>query len=203
MEHEASRSLQEHPTQAEDLAASSGGNTGSNHSASVIPSFLENAKQQKRILEDELGATSGVQSSDIDEWISQAKKVQQDIARCKIEAAEIVKEHEQVKKLRASAHDAHSKVQLLQGEVAFTTTLQQELKGIDTVKRSLSEVEELLNAHKPIDATAKLSHVLAKTADLRSDNAVKILQNRQNQLKHDAHRMLEAELATQIILGRE
>lgn len=170
-------------------------------SIAAIPSLLESVKQQKQSLQDEIRAISGSQSSDVDEWIAQAKKVQQDIARCKLEAAEIVKEHEQVRTSRSSAHDAQNKVQLLQGEVVFTTSLQQELQIITAIKESLNEVQELLNVQKPVDAASLLAGIPVRTAELRSENARNILEDRQSQLKHDAHHMLEAELADQITFG--
>jgi protein transport protein DSL1/ZW10 len=175
--------------------------TASDLSATTIPSLLENVKQQKRSLEDEIRATSGDQSSNVEEWIAQAKKIQLDIARCKIEAAEIVKEHEQVWSLRASTHDTKNKVQLLEGEVLFTTSLQQELKGIADVKQSLNGVQESLDTKQLTKAAGQLSGISSSIANLRSENARSILQDRQIQLKHDAHHMLEAELAKQITFG--
>jgi protein transport protein DSL1/ZW10 len=175
--------------------------TAVNLSATTIPSLLKNVKQQKRSLEDEIRATSGDQSSNVKEWIAQAKKIQRDIARCKIEAAEIVKEHEQVWSLRASTHDKKNKVQLLEGEVLFTTYLQQELKGIADVKQSLDEVQESLDTKQLTKAAGQLSGISSSVAKLRSENARNILQDRQIQLKHDAHHMLEAELAKQITFG--
>ena len=202
MESAAPESVQDlFTSQKEDPILSTQQTTSSDLPTSAIPSLLESVKQQKRSLEDEIRATSGSDSDNVDEWIAQAKKVQQDIARCKVEAAEIVKEHEQVRNLRLSAHDAQNKVQLLQGEVAFTASLQQELTDIANVKQSLNKVQEFLESENPTHAAAQLSGIPEVTAKLRSENARSILENRQTQLRHGTHRMLEAELATQIMFG--
>ena len=167
----------------------------------TIPSLLESVKEQKRNLQEEIQAISGSSSSDVEKWIAQAKEVQKDIARCKSETAKIVEEHEHLEALRSSARDALNKIQLLQGEVAFTASLQQELQVIAAVKGSLDEVQELLNVQKPVDAAAQLAGLAARTAGLRSENARTILQERQVRLSHDAYRMLDAELANQVNFG--
>lgn len=172
-------------------------------SAPTIPSLLESVKQQKRMLEDEIRVTSGSQSSDVDKWIAQAKKVQKNIARCKSESAKIVEEHEQVRTLRISAHDAQNKIKLLQGEVAFTASLQEELQIIAAVKQSLDEVQEVLNDQKPVQTASQLASITSRTAELRSENARDILQERHSRLRHDTHRMLDTELATQVTFGAE
>jgi centromere/kinetochore protein ZW10 len=167
----------------------------------TIPSLLENVKEQRQNLQDEIQAISGSSSSDVEKWIAQAKEVQKDIARCKSETAKIVEEHEHLESLRSSARDALNKIQLLQGEVAFTALLQQELQVIAAVKDSLDEVQELLNVQKPVDAAAQLASLAARTAGLRSENARTIMQERQGRLSHDAYRMLDAELANQVNFG--
>jgi centromere/kinetochore protein ZW10 len=172
-------------------------------SAPSIPSLLASVKQQKRSLEDEIRATSGSQSSDVDKWIALAKKTQKDIARCKSETAKIVEEHEQVRTLRSFAHDAQNKIKLLEGEVAFTASLQKELQVIAAVKENLNEVQEVLDEQKPVDAASRLAGIPARIAELRSENARYILQERQSRSRQDAHRMLDAELATQITFGAD
>jgi centromere/kinetochore protein ZW10 len=172
-------------------------------SEDTIPSLLESVKQQKRRLENEIRATSGSHSSDVDKWIAQAKKVQKDIARCKSETAKIVEEHEQVRTLRSSAYDARNKIKLLEGEVAFTASLKEELQVIVAVKESLDEVQEVLNDQTAVEAASRLATIPARIAKLRSENAREILQERQSQLRHDAHRMLDVELATQVTFGAE
>lgn len=186
------------PMQKESPAPSEDEKTTPDLSATAIPSLLENVKQQKRNLEDEIRSASGGLPSNVEAWIAQAKKVQQAIARCKIEAAEIVKEHEQVKNLKASAHDAQNKIKLLEVEILFTTSLQQELKGVVDVRQSLNEVQESFDSKQTLKATWQLLDNHQAIAKLRSENARHILQGRQNHLKHDIHHMLEAELATQI-----
>ena len=167
----------------------------------TIPSLLDSVKEQKQSLQDEIQAISGSSSSDVEKWIAQAKEVQKDIARCKSETAKIVEEHEHLETLRSSARDALNKIQLLQGEVAFTALLQQELQLTAAVKDSLDDVQEFLNVQKPLDAAAQLAGITARTAALRSENARTILQERQGRLSHDAYRMLDAELANQINFG--
>src|ERR1700761_2734555 len=92
-------------------------------SSEIISALLNQITQTRQELSSEIEVNSKDGAGNVDRWIAQAQKVQEDIAHCKLESKRIVEEHEQLHALRDQATDYRHKVDLLETEIAFNDIL--------------------------------------------------------------------------------
>ncbi|KAL2416415.1 hypothetical protein ABEF95_003770 [Exophiala dermatitidis] len=165
--------------QSEDLLTS-------DLSSELIPQLLRQISETRRQISDEIRAVSKDDSGDVAQWISQARKAQEDIARCKMESQRIVEEHEQVQALREQAVDYQRKVELLESEIDFTETL----------KRELSKTRSMHGCPKVEELDAATSHILRS----RTSTLVRDLKD---ELRLKTRIQLETQLHSQITVKKE
>ncbi|KIW88015.1 uncharacterized protein Z519_11125 [Cladophialophora bantiana CBS 173.52] len=172
-------------------------------SSATISALLAQISQTRRVLSKEIREKSRDEAGSVDQWISRAKKVQEDIARCKVESKLIVEEHRQLEALRDQATDYQRKVELLETETDFTETLRQELRNISLATQSLRDVEERLANDDPCGAASKLRELdRSPTSKFKSRSAT-ILRDLRDELRLKTRLQLETKLNAQILIRRE
>ena len=93
-------------------------------------------------MQNEIKTISQGQAGDIDGWITQTKRLHQDIARSKATAHEIVREAEAGRQKEAQVQDAKTKTQFLQNELAFSAILAEALEAIGAISTILDATQE-------------------------------------------------------------
>jgi len=172
-------------------------------SAETIPLLLERISKTRSEISEEIKATSKDDAGDVDQWIAQAKKVQEDIARCKEESKRIVEEHQHVQALRDEATDYERKVELLEAEIGFTETLRKELDSANAATEALREVEDCLLKGDPCAAAAKIQELDKKTKNTLKSRTSTILRDLRDELRLKARVQLETKLNLQISIHRD
>ena len=172
-------------------------------SSEVIASLLSQISQTRRELSDEIGRNSKDEAGNVDKWISQAKKAQEDIARCKSDSKRIVEEYEQLQAFRDRTTDHQHKIELLETEIDFANTLDQELQNVSLETQSLREVEEFLLQDDPYKAAGKLQELDRNSTFKSNSRTTILLRDLKDELRLRARLQLEAKLNAQILARRE
>ncbi|RMZ80690.1 hypothetical protein DV738_g2686, partial [Chaetothyriales sp. CBS 135597] len=117
----------------------------SNLSATAVPPLLDELARNREKVRQDIEQSSRALGPGVDEWISKAKRLQQDVARCKDEARSIVQDHESIDSLRREAAELGHKIDLLEAEIAFTSRLEDHLQSLSHVTTVLQDVDRLLS----------------------------------------------------------
>lgn len=158
---------------------------------SAVDGLLSTISKARSDLNEDIRSTSKSLTG-VDEWIAQAARVQRDIELCKAEARQIVEDHARVQSQQAQANEASQKAALLEKEIAFTQTLQSELRRIAAATRSLGDVENQLSHGKASEAAIRLSKL--ETASIRGPQVRSIVQGYQIDINKRARELLVANL---------
>lgn len=172
-------------------------------STELIPSLLKHISETRREISDEIKATSRGEAGDVDQWILQAKKAQEDIARCRLESQKIVEEHDQLRTLRDQATDYQHKVDLLEAEIEFTERLKQEFDNIALVTQSLKVVEDLILQDDLFLAAEKLQQLDGGVSSLARSRTSVLIRDLTDELRLKTRVKLEARLNSQIQIRRD
>lgn len=172
-------------------------------SPEILPSLLDQIAKTQREISEEIKAANQDDDGDVEKWIVQAKKVQEDIVRCKEESKRIVEEHQHVQTLREEATDFHRKVELLETEIDFTGHVMKELNLARTATRALREVEECLQNDDPCEAAAKIQELDTKTANVLRSRISTIVRDLKDEFRLKARVQLETKLNARISVLRE
>lgn len=111
---------------------------------------------------------------DINGWISQAKQLRDDIEASRITAEEIVRQARDGEQLHTSVQDANSKVNLLNGEVIFNEMLAETLAQIQTIRHTLTSVQEASMSDRLVESVGLLEHAENELQMLRSRDHARI-----------------------------
>lgn len=122
-------------------------------------------------------------SSDVDGWITQARKLQEDIERSKAVAREIVKEYEQSQDYSARVEDAKAKLELLQNETLFNQVVTVSLEDTWSMDRDLNDAESTLATGKVIELAANLKQLSLRCGRLRHSYAKQINSDRLSRIE--------------------
>ncbi|KIW25852.1 uncharacterized protein PV07_08990 [Cladophialophora immunda] len=172
-------------------------------SSAIISALLAQISQTRHEISEEIIEKSRDEAGSVDQWISQAKKVQEDIARCKLESKRIVEEHRQLQALRDEATDYQHKVELLDTEIGFTETLGQELQNVSLTMKSIREVEERLAKDDPCGAASKLQELDNGLTSKFKSRTTTIIRDLRDELRLKTRIQLETKLNAQIVVRRE
>jgi protein transport protein DSL1/ZW10 len=167
-----------------------------------VPAVLDALSNAKKELSDDIRKICREQERDVDEWIVQARKVQADIARCKIVAQEIVKEHEKVRTLEAAEQDAQAKVSLLQDEISFLSRIKEEFENVGKVNQDLDTVQAGLAKGALNEAATQLQTLKKTISSGRASRSKDLLNARREYLANEAHARLEGALDSTVRFGR-
>jgi centromere/kinetochore protein ZW10 len=172
-------------------------------STQLIPSLLTHISETRREISDEIRATSKGEAGDVDQWILQAKKVQEDIARCKLDSQKIVQEHTQLRALRDQATDYQHKVDLLEAEIDFTERLKREFHSIALVTQSLKGIEDHILQDDLFGAAQKLLQLDGEVSTLSRSRTSILIRDLKDELRLKTRVKLEAKLNSQIQVRRD
>ncbi|RMY50604.1 hypothetical protein D0863_14832 [Hortaea werneckii] len=109
--------------------------------SATLGNLLQSLKQAQDEVKKDIRSLSKDTAPDIDDWISKAKSLQQDILRSRDTARQIVAEHEAGRELKARVQDKATQVRLLEKEVAFEDTLGGTLEHIRYANGVLQSVQ--------------------------------------------------------------
>lgn len=169
----------------------------------TISETIDIVSHAKAELHKDLRASSQ-ETSGVDQWIAQAKKVQYDIQQCKIEAREIVQEHSRIKLIQAEASDAANKANLLEKEIAFTESLQAGLGEVVAANKRLLHIEDFVGQGYAAQAADELADCEESLASIKGSQVRSILYDFHTDLKNRVQVQLEGNLqAVASISGTE
>lgn len=125
-------------------------------------------------------------ASDVDGWIAQARKLQDDIKRSQETAKEIVQQAEEGKANTARVQDAASKVSLLHTEIAYNESLArvvEQLRDISTVLDSAQEAAVQVHIIHALERLEDADGAFTHLGPFESTRAVGVLRSKEDQLK--------------------
>lgn len=169
----------------------------------TIPELLDAISKTKQDLDNDLRSINQSLAGSVDEWIAQAKKVQQDIEQCKIDARKIVENHSSVQATQTEATEAQSKSELLRKEIDFTQNLRNSLHDIGTTNQHLRNIEQSISNDNASQAARDLSAVSPKIAATKAPRVRSILLAFHADLQQQTLQLLEAKLKTVVSSDRK
>jgi protein transport protein DSL1/ZW10 len=172
-------------------------------SSETISALLSEISQTRQDLSSEIRSNTEDGPGNVDQWIAQAKQIQEDIARCKIESRRIVEEHEQLQALKDQATDYERKAELLETEIDFSTSLEQELQNLSRASKSLHVVEECLARHDPSTAAAKLNELQDNPITRSKSRTTILLGDLRDELRLKTRFQLETTLNELVVVRKE
>ncbi|EAT88675.1 hypothetical protein SNOG_03470 [Parastagonospora nodorum SN15] len=125
-------------------------------------------------------------ASDVDGWIAQARKLQDDIKHSQDTAKEIVQEAEKGKAYTAQVQDAASKVSLLHTEIAYNESLArvvEQLRDISTVLDSAQGAVAHGHLIHALDTLEDADGAFKRLGSFESTRAAGVLRTKEDQLK--------------------
>ena len=159
---------------------------------STLETALSHAKDE---LSQEIREISGDQTTNVDGWIDQAKKVQQDIAQCKQLVQEVRDEYAKIGDLSGARQDAEAKHALLDGEILFTAALKEELAATKSIDSRLVQIEQHLSVGSLSQSAGEIRE-LQDVLDRRRPTRVKaLLESQAQQLREKCLERLQSELS--------
>lgn len=123
---------------------------------------------------------------DVDGWIIQARKLQDDIKRSQETAQEIVQQAEAEKELTAHVNDATSKVSLLYTEIAYNESLVEIVERLRDISSLLDSAHEEAVQGSVLNALERLDDIGAAFTSLDSfenTRVVGVLKTRAGELR--------------------
>ncbi|ETI26957.1 hypothetical protein G647_10056 [Cladophialophora carrionii CBS 160.54] len=172
-------------------------------SSQTISALLSQISHTRQGLSGEIKADSKDEADNVDAWIAQAKKVQEDIARCKLESKRIVEEHQQLQVLRDQVTDYQGKVDLLETEIDFSKSLHHDLLNVSLAAQSLRDIEQCLTHDDPCGAATKLQELDRNSTTKLKARTTTIIRDLQDELRLKARFQLEQKLSQQILVRRD
>jgi protein transport protein DSL1/ZW10 len=138
---------------------------------SGLPPNFSQSPANLVFVQTDIQALSQNSSSDVDEWIAQARHLQEDIQRSKVVAREIVREYEEGHNLSSRVQDARAKLELLQQETLFNHAVTLSLENTWSLDRDLNEAESSLASGRLIELVADIGQLSVRTQRLADSNA--------------------------------
>jgi len=122
---------------------------------------------------------------DVDGWIAQARKLQDDIKRSQDTAKEIVQQAEAGAKVTARVQDAASKVSLLHSEIAYNESLSQAVEQLRDISTLLDSAQNAaVNGHvmHAIHILEDADGAFKRLGPFTTTRAVGVLKNKEEKL---------------------
>jgi centromere/kinetochore protein ZW10 len=136
--------------------------------------------------QNEIRKISREAASDVDGWIAQARKLQDDIKRSQETAKEIVQQAEEGKVNTARVQDAASKVSLLHTEIAYNESLTRVVEQLRDISMVLDSAQDAAVQGHIIHALERLEDADGAFKNLgpfETTRAVGVLRTKEEQLK--------------------
>ncbi|ETN38662.1 uncharacterized protein HMPREF1541_06699 [Cyphellophora europaea CBS 101466] len=163
-----------------------------------IPELLESIAKAKDELSAEIRDVGRPYADGVDQWITQAKKVQEDIAQCKQDAQEIVQEHVRLELLRKEASDAASKARLLEDEIQFTKDLQTQLHNTSNVHQQMRAIEDSLSEGHIVEAAKALKDIDQHVSRITGPRVKSIINEYKQELRSKTRTKLERDVTSRV-----
>ncbi|KAF2749467.1 hypothetical protein M011DRAFT_419823 [Sporormia fimetaria CBS 119925] len=152
----------------------------------ALPKLLDIVRKAREDARDEIRTASRDAASDVDGWITQARKLQGDIKRSQEAAHDIVQQAEKGKEHTAKVQDAMVKVSLLYSEIGYNETLVHVVERIRDISALLDSAQDAAVHGTVMQALDKLEAGEATLKQLdafENTRVVGVLTNRVNQLR--------------------
>lgn len=123
----------------------------------------------------------------------QAKQLRTDLKTAQSSAADILAKAARNEELRQGVRDAGGKLRLLEQEVAFNHDLAGTLEQVQTTRRSIGQVQDLLGQGHLFKAVERFLHGESELGSMHSDgniNAIALLQHEMSVLRREIVRDL-------------
>ena len=169
----------------------------------AVPQLLKTIEAARNELSDDLRNVSKPYAGGIDQWIVQAKQVQEDIARCKQEARDIVEQHTRFQQLQKDTSDAEINARLLGDEITFTKGLQAQLRNVSTTHERLREVENLLRDSRAVEAADGLKDLSPAIQTLQGPRVQAVVSEYRDDLLNKSRKHLTDQLQARVMLTQE
>ena len=136
--------------------------------------------------QEQIRQVSREAASDVDGWITQARKLQADIKRSQETAKEIVQQAEVSKERTLAVQDAASKVSLLHTEIAYNESLArvvEQLKDISTLLESAQDAAVHKHILHALERLEDAEGAFKSLGPFENTRAVGLLKTKADQLK--------------------
>ncbi|KAK0735625.1 hypothetical protein B0T21DRAFT_368194 [Apiosordaria backusii] len=160
----------------------------------ALPEAIKALADAKAKLQAEIHAINEETADDVRAWQTNAQSVQDDMIRSKALANEIIKTSEAPAVSGKDTHDAEAKAEFLVRELNYNAQVQEALRGIRTVNRTLDEVEKARDERRILDALHLLERSWKELDAIpvnKSCRAIKLLDIRAFELKSDVHEVFD------------
>ncbi|KAK0668853.1 hypothetical protein QBC41DRAFT_321060 [Cercophora samala] len=160
----------------------------------ALPEAIKALADAKAKLQAEIHAINEETADDVRAWQTNAQSVQDDMIRSKALANEIIKTSEAPSVSGKDTRDAEAKAEFLVRELNYNAQVQEALKGIRTVNRTLDEVEKARDERRILDALHLLERSWKELDAIpanKSCRAIKLLDIRAFELKSDVHEVFD------------
>ncbi|KAF1945435.1 WD40 repeat-like protein [Clathrospora elynae] len=154
--------------------------------SSALPKLLEVVGKARENTKSAVRNLSREAAPDVDGWIAQARKLQNDIKRSQDTAKEIVQQAEGGKETTAHVQDAASKVSLLHSEIAYNESLAQaveQLRDISTLLDSAQNAAVHGHVMHAIHILEDTCGAFKRLGPFGTTRVVGVLKHKEEQLK--------------------
>ncbi|KAF2657325.1 hypothetical protein K491DRAFT_595152 [Lophiostoma macrostomum CBS 122681] len=157
-------------------------------SSSALPKLLEIVGQAREDTKNEVRKSSQEAGPDVDGWISQARKLQNDLKRSQATAHEIVQQAEAGKETTSRVQDAAAKVSFLYSEIAYNEDLVkvvEQLRDIRTLVEAVQDAAVQGNVMHALERLEDANAAFKQLGTFEHTRAVGVLKARAGQLRAD------------------
>ncbi|KAF2710283.1 WD40 repeat-like protein [Pleomassaria siparia CBS 279.74] len=154
--------------------------------AASLPKLLEVVGKARENTKNEIRQISREAASDVDGWIAQARKLQDDIKSSQETAHEIVQQAEAGKENTSRLQDATSKISFLYSEIAYNESLVQIVEQLRDISSLLDSTEDAAVRGHVIHAIDRLEDANAsfkRLGNFENTRVVGVLKSRADQLR--------------------
>ncbi|KAK3378363.1 hypothetical protein B0H63DRAFT_479661 [Podospora didyma] len=162
--------------------------------ADALPPAIQTLAEAKSKLQAEIHQINEETADDVRSWQTNAQSVQDDIIRSKALANDILKAAEAPVVSGKTIEEAEAKASFLIRELNYNSQVQEALKGIRGVTRTLDQVEQARDERRILDALHLLERSWKELDAIpisQSCRAIKLLNLRAFELKSDVHVVLD------------
>ncbi|KAK2748302.1 hypothetical protein FQN57_000960 [Myotisia sp. PD_48] len=119
--------------------------TAAEYPVETLPAGLDQLSLARKEVEKEIVFLSKDTASDVDDWISQAKQLHEEIESSKLAARDIVTKYEKAQALQRNLEEAAANVRRLNDEIGFTGSLHEALIKARSVDETVSNGRDAID----------------------------------------------------------
>lgn len=156
----------------------------------ILASALQAVQTARQELEDQIKAISRESAPEVDAWVLNARQLQDDIEKTKVNSARIAREGKEGEALYKTVRDDESYVGFLQKEIGYSEQLGRALRGIREVKNMLDDAENKGHGGQILEALNLLAEAWEIIGDIPAHEVttpMSLLNTRSFKLKEMIH----------------